>query len=565
MKSVSRLVILLMSVLVLQACTRSTAEQQAQTIYFGGVILTMNDAQKEVEAIAIKDGKILALGAKKALLEQHKGAKTELVDLKGRTLMPGFIDGHAHFLGFGSQAVGANLLAAPDGAVENIDALVEALAQFAQSEDVKRTGWVFGMGYDDAILGRHPTREDLDKVSTVLPVMAVHISGHFSAVNSKGLEKIGYTAQSEDPEGGVIRRMPGSNEPNGVLEELASIVHMIPAVSAQSEADKDYFLARGLQLAKQFGYTTVNEGRLMAFQHADLLSAAKRNLLDIDVMSYVDYSAVSLLEQYSQQYDNRYRVAGLKITLDGSPQGRTAWRTQPYKLPPEGQASDYRGYPALPETAKVEQLIDQAFKNAWPVHIHANGDAAIDQMLAALHPVQKKYPKADHRTTLIHGQFLRLDQIPRLKEYGVIASLFSMHTFYWGDWYGEIIGEESAHVISPMRSSIDAGVITTTHTDAPVALPNLMQVVWASVNRVSRTGKVIGGQERISAYEALKTITIDAAYQHFEDAQKGSLEEGKLADMVILSENPLTIDSMRLNQIAVLQTIKDGQVVYRKH
>lgn len=387
---------------------------------------------------------------------------------------------------------------------------------------------------------------------------------HFSAMNGAGLAKVGYTAATKDPEGGIIRRRPGTQEPNGVLEELASIPVMIPAINAQEPEDKDYFLKKGLELAKSFGYTTATEGRLMAFQQADLVSAAERGLLDVDVLSYADYTAKDVLPLTSRTYSGRYRVAGMKITLDGSPQGRTAWRTFPYLLPPDGQAKGYKGYPAIPDTKLVEGLLDQAYQKGWPVHVHANGDAAVDQMIAALRPVHEKYGPGDRRTTLIHGQFLRQDQIPALVELQIVPSLFPMHTFYWGDWYDQIIGPELAQQISPMRSVLNAGLIATSHTDAPVALPNLMQVMWATVNRASRSGKVMGPGERLTPIEALKAITLWGAYEHFEEKSKGSLEPGKLADMVILSDNPLTIDPAKINTIQVLETIKEGRTVYAR-
>jgi hypothetical protein len=486
------------------------------------------------------------------------------VDLAGRTLVPGFVDGHAHFLGFGSQAVGANLLAPPDGTVNTIDDLVAKLQEFAKGPDVGRTGWIFGIGYDDALLGRHPTRDDLDKVSKDIPVIAVHISGHFSAMNSAGLAKVGYTAATKDPEGGVIRRREGSREPNGVLEELASIPIMIPAINAQKPEDKDYFLAKGLELAKSYGYTTANEGRAFAFQHADLVDAAKRGLLDIDVLSYIDYTDRQLIPSpISLAYEGRYRIAGLKITLDGSPQGRTAWRTIPYLIPPDGQKAGYKGYPAIPDTKLIESLFDEAYQKKWPVKLHANGDAAVDQMIAAMKPVHAKYGPGDRRHVLIHGQFTRRgDQLDALKDLQVIASLFPMHTFYWGDWYDQIIGPELAQQISPIKTALNKGLKVTSHTDAPVALPNLMQVMWATVNRTSRSGKVMGADERLTPLEALKAITIWGAYQHFEESTKGSIEVGKLADLVILDKNPLTVDPMTINQIVVLETIKDGKTVY---
>lgn len=167
----------------------------------------------------------------------------------------------------------------------------------------------------------------------------------------------------------------------------------------------------------------------MAFQQADAVSAAERGLLDIDVMSYADYTAKDVLPLIGRAYQDRYRVAGMKITLDGSPQGRTAWRTTPYLLPPDGQEEGYKGYPAIPDKQVIADLIDEAYQKDWPVHLHANGDAAIDQMIEAIRPSQEKYGLGDRRISLIHGQFLRKDQIPDLKELQIFPSLFPMHTF----------------------------------------------------------------------------------------------------------------------------------------
>jgi len=542
------------------------AEQVADAIYVGGDVVTMDDEQPTAEAVAVKDGRILAVGARADIEQAHQGDTTRVVDLAGHTLVPGLIDGHEHVMGFGVQAVGANLLASPDGTAGTIDDVVAELKKFAQGPDVGRTGWIFGLGYDDAILGRHPTRDDLDKVSTEIPVIAVHISGHFSAMNSAGLAKVGYTSATPDPEGGVIRRRAGSREPNGVLEELASIPPTIQAINATRLEDKDYFLRKGLELAKSYGYTTAIEGRAMAFQHQDLLDAARRGLLDIDLISYIDYTAKDVIPSpVSTRYDGRYRVGGLKVTLDGSPQGRTAWRTIPYLIPPDGQKPGYRGYPAIPDTGVVAALFDEAYQKGWPVHVHANGDAAIDQMIEALRPAREKHGPADRRTTLIHGQFLRRgDQVDALRELDVVASLFPMHTFYWGDWYDQIIGPELAQQISPIKTALTRGLHVNSHTDAPVARPNLMQVMWATVNRTSRSGKVMGPDERLTPEEALKAITIWPAYEIFEEDTKGSIEPGKLADLVILDKNPLRVDPATINQIVVLETIKEGRTVYER-
>jgi len=319
-------------------------------------------------------------------------------------------------------------------------------------------------------------------------------------------------------------------------------------------------------LAKSYGYTTANEGRMFSTgQSNDMATAGERGLLDIDINGWMDYSNKAELDRaFSKTYNNHYRLAGLKITLDGSPQGRTAWRTEPYLLPPDGQKPGYKGYPAIPDAKQVEAYLDEAYSKDWPVKIHANGDAAIDQLFEALKPVVAKHAVKPGQVILIHGQFIRPDQVQALKGLGIFPSMFPMHTFYWGDWYKQIVGPEQAAQISPMRSILNTGLHATSHTDAPVALPNLMQVVWATVNRTSRSGAIIGPDQRVTPLEAMKMITLWGAEQFGEQDSKGSLEPGKLADMVVLSDNPLTIDPMKINSIVVLETFKDGKSVYKR-
>ena len=543
-----------------------SAPQTADTIYLNGEIITVDDQQPMAEAVAVRDGIIIAVGSEADVLTL-RGETTEVADLGGNTLVPGFIDGHAHLGGFGAQAVGANLLASPDGRVDTIDDLVRELQAFAEGDDVGRTGWIYGMGYDDAVLaeGRHPTRDDLDRVSTEIPVMAVHISGHFMAANSAGLRAIGFSDQTDDPEGGVIRRRPGSREPNGVLEEMAALPTMFRVLSPTDLDDQEYFMRRGLQIAKSFGHTTVQEGRASAQVHQSLVEAARRGTFDIDVVSYIDYASREVIteEWHRREYQDRYRIGGMKVTLDGSPQGRTAWRTEAYLLPPDGQAAGYRGYPAIPDDAVVASLFEEAYEKGWQVLTHANGDAAIDQLIRGIQPSHRANGPGDRRHVLIHGQFVRPDQLDSLAELQIMPSLFPMHTFYWGDWYDEIVGPEQAQRISPMRSVLDRGMLATSHSDAPVALPNLMRVMAATVNRTSRSGQVMGPGERLTPAEALKTITLWSAYQHFEEDRKGSIEVGKLADLVVLSANPMTVDPAAIGDIVVLETIKEGRSVFR--
>ncbi|MCF1713251.1 amidohydrolase [Flavihumibacter sp. RY-1] len=572
MKKILTHILIALAALIYIACNNNQpstepVSESGATLYYGGNISTMEGNEPEyVEALVEQDGKIAYIGSLKEA--EDKFSNPSKIDLKGQTLVPGFIDGHSHFFAFGSQAITANLLASPDGNCNSIDDIISELKSWHQKNGTDKTqGWIVGMGFDDAVLKekRFPTKEDLDKVSTEVPVMIVHISGHFSSVNTKGLEVLKITAASKNPVGGVIRRAKGGMEPNGVLEELASIPYMLKIITPTTTELNDLYLEAGQKMAASYGYTTANEGRAMG-NHESMADYAKRGKFYIDVNSWIDYTYPQYMrsEWYSKNYNNHYRIAGLKITLDGSPQGRTAWRTTPYLLPPDGQKKGYKGYPAIPTDEELQKIMDTAFANNWQVKAHCNGDAAADQFFRAIGNSASRYGNSDRRNILIHGQLIRMDQLDSLKKYGITASLFPMHTFYWGDWYKEIIGPDNAQQISPIKSALKKGILVTSHTDAPVAFPNLMMILWTTVNRVSRSGTVMGPEERLTPYEALQSITIWGATQFFEENTKGSLKPGKLADMVILDKNPLTVDPMTLKDILIQETIKEGKSIYKR-
>ena len=567
---ISYLLVYLALTLFIISCfeAKNTALDDNQILYFGGDILTMQGTEPNyVEAIVTNADSIVFIGRLSESKELFPSVRE--VNLNGKTLLPGFIDAHAHFAGFPSQSIGAQILPPPDAGANNISSLIKILKDWSTPENIQLTGWIFGMGFDDSVLAekRFPTKEDLDKVSTEHPVMIIHISGHFCVVNSKGLELLDITSETPNTEGGIIRRILGTEEPNGVLEELAAIPIMPMVLGPKSEEALKSFLISGQDMALSYGYTTVQEGRAMPSSHLFLEHAAMTNFLKLDVVSYIDYSvADSLLntDWYSSSYKNHYRIGGVKLTLDGSPQGRTAWRTLPYLIAPDGAEEGYLGYPAIPNDKDVEHIYENAFRNNWQIHTHANGDAAMDQMIRTLKKVTNKYGNEGRRDVLIHGQYVREDQLDEFKNLNIIASLYPLHTFYWGDWHKELIGDSLGNKISPTRTALNKGLRITIHTDAPVALPNLMRVIWTATNRVSRSGNIIGENERLTPYEALKCITEWSAYQHFEEESKGTLEVGKLADLVILDSNPVKVDVENIKNIVVLQTIKEGSTVYKK-
>jgi predicted amidohydrolase YtcJ len=560
-------IILLLFISFINCEKDNPQESSGSILYFNGDIITMEgNSPVYAEALVVKNKKIQFVGSSEEATK-IAGNNHQMINLKGKTLLPGFIDGHAHFASFSAQAIGAKILPPPDAGARDIPSLIEILKKWNTPENRALTGWIFGMGFDDSVLEekRFPTKHDLDQVSTEFPIMIVHISGHFAVVNSKALELLMITSETKNPEGGIIRR-ENNNEPNGVLEELAAIPYMLKVLNPTSKEAADHFFEAGQEMVLSYGFTTAQEGRAME-NHELLVAASQAGKLKLDVVSYVDYLFVDKYmgsKWNTNTYNNHYRIGGVKLTLDGSPQGRTAWRTLPYLLPPDGAKEGYLGYPAIPNDSSVMAIYDKAFKNNWQIHTHANGDAAMDQMIRSMKPIAAKYGNNNRRNVLIHGQYVREDQLDSFKDLDVIASLFPLHTFYWGDWHKEIIGDSLGNTISPTRTALNKGLKITIHTDAPVALPNLMRMVGISVDRTSRSGQVIGEKEKLTPYEALQSITSWSAYQHFEEHLKGTLEVGKLADMVILDKNPLKVSPTEIKEIVVLETIKEGISVYKK-
>ncbi|WAU73615.1 amidohydrolase [Acinetobacter sp. TR11] len=552
---------------------KSAQQQSTEKLFYGGSILTMEGMQpKYAEALLVKDGKIVFVGSKQQA-ERLANAQVQYINLNNKTLLPSFIDAHSHVNMVGFHQMVANLYPMPDGSVSDINSLVKVMNTWkTQNPAVIKMmgGWILGNGYDDAQLSeqRHPTASDLDRVSKDQPVMILHQSGHLASVNHKALELLNFNQNTPNPEGGVIRREANSNIPNGVLEESAlftaigSIFKDVPPQVMFQIAQK------GIDAYVKNGFTTVQEGRADQGTTEMWHALAKQNQLPIDVVSYPDITTSQeymLKQGSSRQYNQHFRIGGVKISLDGSPQGKTAWLTQPYLIPPEGKDKNYKGYPAIKDNQQVNQYINLAFKQGWQVLAHANGDAAIDQFIGAVKDATLKQGKADRRSVLIHSQTIREDQLDQLKALDIIPSFFSLHTFYWGDWHRQqTLGEARAARISPTASALKKQLIFTEHHDAPVVPPNSLMMLDATVNRVTRSNYVLGADERVSPYMALKSMTDWAAYQYFEDQHKGTITQGKLADLVILDQNPLTVPNREIKNIQVLATYKEGNLIYQK-
>lgn len=543
--------------------------QMADAIFHGGDIVTIDDKNPLAEAVAIKDGKIVAVGKKDDVLKL-RGENTKSIDLGGRCLLPGFVDGHGHCFGTGLQAASANLLAPPDYTVKDIPGLVAELKKYADSETAKKYGIILGFGYDDAQLKeqRHPTRHDLDEVSKDVPVYVIHQSGHLGAGNTKALEIAGITADTRNPVGGLIRREKDGKTPNGVLEETIHYSALMKVMPKMGEAEFDGLALAGMRLYAENGYTMAQEGRAIAPVDQCWMRLAERQKMLIDVASYPDISSNEKpfgldTPWYSKTMKNGYPIAGVKISLDGSPQGKTAFLSQPYFIPPHGLPASFVGYPAMP-IEDANRKVALCYEKGWQFICHCNGDAASDMMLGGIKEARAKFGSGhDRRDVMIHCQTVREDQLDQMQQLGVIPSLFGMHCYYWGDWHRDsVLGSERAERISPARSALRRGMIFSQHHDAPVALPSAIRILSSVVTRRTRSGDILGAGQCIPVDEALKSLTLWAAYQHYEEANRGSIEVGKLADFVILDKNPHTVPILALADLKVIETIKAGKTIY---
>ena len=547
------------------ACAPHPAAPPADTVFQGGTILTLAGDGESVEALAVRGGEIVAMGDADSM-KPLRGPNTKTVDLGGRTLMPGFVDGHGHLTAAAAMVDVVNVSSPPAGPMLNHDDIVEALAAYIADNSIPVGETVMGWGYDDSLLEEriHPTRDVLDRASTEHPIVIAHVSGHLAAANSAGLELYGYSAETPNPPGGVIRRYEGSNEPNGVLEETAAQRMFASLAQGDPEAKLDQ-LVRGQEVVLAKGITTVQDGATSPDAYALMAETAKRGLFKVDVVTlpmWNFYDEIEAANDLPFDYVNHFKVGGVKMHLDGSPQGKTGYFRDPYFIPPAGQGPDYRGYPILPAEVVDATFVKFADKGI-PVFAHANGDASADMFVHALEKAMASRDSIPANFVMIHAPLVLEEHLDVMKKYGAVPSFFTSHVFYWGDYHRDsVMGPERAAHLSPTRWAQDRDMLFNLHTDTPIVVYDQFHLVWCAVVRETRSGQVLGPDQRLSVYEALRAVTYNAAYAYGEQDRKGTLEPGKLADMILVSRNPFTIDPGELKNIEVLATWKEGKLVY---
>lgn len=519
-------------------------------LYYGKNILTMTGQNLRCDAVLTENGLIGAVGD----YHELKRCADETVLLGNRTLMPSFVDPHSHITSFASTLSLVDLSGAKD-----LSEIKERIEKYISQAKPKPGEWVCGFGYDHNFLEekRHPDRALLDEASPDNPLLISHSSGHMGVTNSAGLAALGLDEASPDPEGGRLGRSDGRL--NGYLEETAFTVltSKLPKPDAASMAKP---VSRAEDIYFSHGVTTIQDGLTRESEWQILKYMAEQKLLRADIVCYTDLkNSPGILPsnpEYASGYKNSLRLGGDKIFLDGSPQGRTAWMSEPY----ENALDGYRGYPIYGDD-EVFELISKSARRGTQLLAHCNGDAAAEQFITQCERASKTMKL--RRPVMIHAQLLRKDQLDRMAALDMTASFFTAHTYYFGDVHLRNFGEGRAKGISPARSASERGVNVTFHQDTPVLAPNMLETVWCAVARRSREGADMGTGEQIGVYDALKAVTANAAYQYFEENSKGTLETGKRADMVLLSENPLDAPVEGLKDIRVCETIKGGEIVYK--
>ncbi|UWX55763.1 amidohydrolase [Maribacter litopenaei] len=564
--------LLILGICLLFSCKKNEKQrvENNAVVYYGGDIITMTGENPEyAEAIVVRDGRILFVGDSSEAME-IAGNGHQMIDLNGKTLMPSFIDPHSHFINSLGMSTQANCSPSPVGEADNVAGVVKALQNLQSEKNIPDGKLIMGYGYDDTVMpeGKLLNRDDLDEAFPNNPVMVMHVSLHGAVLNSKALEQFGFSEKTETPPGGIIVRKPGTNKPYGLIMETA----FLPIFSQLPKPTEEELLQQikdGQMIYAAAGVTTAQDGAAHLGDIQIVQKGADNKSLFIDVVSYPFITEFdTIFKLYSAddfgKYNNRFKLGGIKITIDGSPQGRTALFTTPYLTGGPSGEENWLGESTFSQD-EVNQMLKNVYDKGLQSTFHANGDGAIDMCIKAHEFASNGNPTKERRTTIIHSQFVRPDQLDKYVEYNMIPSLYTEHTFFFADAHIKNRGLEQASFISPMKTAISKGLKPTNHTDFNVAPIDQMMVVWTAVNRVSRNGEVIGADERISPYQALKAITINAAYQYFEEAKKGTLENGKLADLVIPDNNPLKVDPMKIKEIKVLETIKEGETIYKKN
>jgi len=511
------------------------------------------DSGTAIEAAAVKDGKITALGPTETI-KKLIAPSTRVIDVAGRLVLPGFIDAHCHFASGGKSLSGLTLREAKS--VEAVQGLVAA-----EIKELPEGAPVFGSEFDHTLFpgAKWPTKEDLDKVSPLHPVILERVDGHSLWVNSLALRLSGISAKTPDPFGGEISRNPGTGEPSGILKEAAT--RLIKLRPPESNTEED--IKRALCLAARLGLTGIHTSSTL--EELEIYrNLEKAGQLTLRVYAWLPIQEIDdYLSSHieSGQGDEMVRVGFLKIYIDGTVSSSTALLFEPFSDEP-----DKRGEAQYQEE-EFYSLVEKAHRNGYQIGIHAIGDKGIHWALNAIEKAQRKYGQNGARHRLEHCSLIHPDDVKRFAELGVVASMQPTHCTTDLVYCEQRFGEERCRGAYIWKTLADKGAVLAFGTDWPVEPLDPMRGLYSCVTRQNiDSGDPPGGwfpEQRLSIREAIRYYTYGPAYASLEESIKGSLRVGNLADFVVLSENILETEASKILTTEALYTIVGGKIVFQ--
>ena len=535
---------------------------KADLVLLNGKIITVDGDFTIAEAVAVRDGRIMAVGSNEEV-KRYIAEETEVIDLEGKTVLPGLIDSHIHLLSLGLTMFWINCSTPPMRSIRDI---VEAVRE--RAKELGPGEWIIGRGWDQSKLEEHrfPNRWDLDEAAPNNPVYLIRTCGHVVVVNSKALEIAGIDRDTPQPEGGVIVK-DEDGEPTGVLLERPAfwlVQRHIPQPSFERKVEA---IKRACRALNEVGITGVIEPGITAEDMRAYQRARAEEGLTVRVnMMLRGVEGDEPLEESLKRIrdfplstgfgDEMLRFLGLKLVIDGGIGGRTALLREPY----EGEPDNY-GVQTMP-LEKLQRLIDEANLHDMTVGVHCAGGRAIDLVLKAFEETDRKRRIKGRRFTLIHAYLPSEENFEQCRRLGVVVASQPSFLYYLGDSFYENVGAERASWAKPHRAWIDHGIVVAAGTDSPVTHYNPFVSLWAAITRRTEGGRQLGGEQCVGREEAIRMYTINAAYLSFEEHLKGSLEPGKLADIIVIDRDILTCPIDEIKSIKVLRTILGGKTVY---
>lgn len=534
----------------------------AELVVLNANIITVDDENPRAEALAVSDGKFVAIGTSEEI-GALVGKDTTVIDAEGKTIAPGFIDAHIHPM---PSYPFFPMMHIVDLGPDNASSIDEAVALLGEKAKTTPKGaLIMGAMYQDTKLGRHPTRRDLDKASTEHPILILHSSGHMGVANSMALEIARITAETPDPPGGAFDR-DENGQPNGICREVAGqmvMAKMPPRPPTTEEALGEIWHFTRNCVSK--GITSVadakaNPALIGLYQNA--IEANRVNGVRIYMMIEDEYlEDLKKLKLRTGFGDDRLKIGAIKIFHGNSLSGRTCWLSEPYDMVnPETGENDYFGIPPKRSQEELDELVFSAHKAGFQCAIHANGDREIDMVLEAYEKALSKLPNKDHRHRIEHCSVTTPAILEKVKELGVVLVLHS-YIYEHGDKM-QVYGEERWGMMHPNRSAIELGIPVAGSSDSPVSAADPLLRIQSMVTRKTAEGKVYGPEQKVTVEQAIRIWTLGGAYASFEDDIKGSIETGKLADFIILSDDPTKVSPDTIKDVRVEKTIIGGKVVF---